>query len=108
LKPNGILSGWFQYRRNTEPAKSLIAYLCFSKLEQLMFLTTIALLVATLLCFAFDPTKLSGVAGVVLLFYLYPLSLTVLFVLGGVAFLFIRYYQWRKCHALPKLPDGRD
>ena len=73
-----------------------------------MFVTTIALVVATLLCFAFDPTKLSGVAGVVLLFYLYPLFLTALFVLGGVAYVLFRYYQRRKCHALPKLPAGRD
>jgi hypothetical protein len=73
-----------------------------------MIVTTIALVVATLLCLAFDATKWLGVAGVVLLFYLYPLLLTALSILGGVAFFLIRYNARRKYHALPKLPPGRD
>lgn len=73
-----------------------------------MIVTTIALVVAALLCLAFDATKWLGVAGVVLLFCLHPLSFTALSVLGGVAYFSFRYYQRRKCHALPKLPDGRD
>lgn len=73
-----------------------------------MIATTIALVVATLLCLAFDATKWLGVAGVVLLFYLYPLLLTALSIIGGVAFFLIRYNTRRKRHELPKLPDGRD
>ena len=73
-----------------------------------MIATTIALVVATLLCLAFDATKWVGVAGVVLLFYLYPLLLTALSILGGVALVFTRYHKRRTCHELPKLPDGRD
>jgi hypothetical protein len=68
----------------------------------------IALVVATLLCLAFDATKWVGVAGVVLLFCLYPLLLTALSILGGVAFFLIRYNTRRKCRELPKLPAGRD
>lgn len=73
-----------------------------------MIATTIALVVATLLCLAFDATKWLGVAGVVLLFYLYPLLLTALSVLGGVALYFTRYNSRRKCNELPKLPAGRN
>jgi threonine/homoserine/homoserine lactone efflux protein len=73
-----------------------------------MIATTIALVVGTLLCLAFDATKWVGVAGVVLLFYLHPLLFTVLSVLGGVALYFARYNSRRKCNELPKLPAGRN
>jgi hypothetical protein len=49
-----------------------------------MFVLT--LLVVTLLCLAFAPTRLIGIASLGLLFYLHPLlctALLVLFVAGG-------------------------
>ena len=73
-----------------------------------MFVTTIAVVVATFLCLLFDATKWIGIAGVVLLFYLHPLLFTVLSVLGGVALYFTRYNSRRKCNELPKLPAGRN
>ena len=69
---------------------------------------TVAVLVATLLCLAFDSTRWIGVAGAALLAYLYPLSFTALVVIGGVAFYYIHYHQRSAHHELPKLPAGRD
>jgi hypothetical protein len=47
------------------------------------------LLVASLLCLAFDSTKLVGLVGMTLVFYLYPPLLVAFLVLGGVGLLFI-------------------
>ena len=49
------------------------------------------LLVASLLCLAFDTTKLFGVVGMTLLFYLYPLLFVVFLILGGVGLFFIHH-----------------
>ena len=47
------------------------------------------LLVASLLCLAFDSTKLVGFVGMTLLFYVYPPLLVAFLILGGVGLLFI-------------------
>ena len=73
-----------------------------------MIAFTVAVLVATLICLTFNTTRWIGVAGAALLAYLYPLSLTALVVLGGVAFYYIHHHQRSKHHELPKLPAGRD
>jgi len=73
-----------------------------------MIVTTIAFVVAGLLCLVFTATRWIGVVGVALLFYLHPLLLTALCVLGGVTYFLIRYYSRRKCNELPRLPAGRD
>ena len=69
---------------------------------------TVAVLVATLLCLAFNTTRWIGVAGAALLAYLYPLSFTALVVIGGITFCYIHHHQRSTPHELPKLPDGRD
>jgi hypothetical protein len=51
----------------------------------------ISLLVASLLCLAFDSTKLIGFAGMTLLFYLYPPLLVAFLILGGVGLIFIHH-----------------
>ncbi len=72
-----------------------------------MIATTLAVLAATVLCFAFDTTRWVGVVGTALLFYLHPVSLTALLVLGGAAFFLTCYYK-RKKHELPRLDSRRD
>ena len=71
---------------------------------------TVAVAVATILCLAFEATRLIGVAlAALLLFlflYLYPLLFTALFILGGVVLCFI--LKRRSSHAIPELPDRRD
>ena len=47
------------------------------------------LLVVSLLCLAFDSTKIAGFVGMTLLFYLYPSLLVAFLVLGGVGLLLI-------------------
>jgi hypothetical protein len=54
-----------------------------------MFVLT--LIVITLLCLAFAPTRLIGVAGLALLFYLYPLWFITLLVLGIAGGFFIHH-----------------
>jgi hypothetical protein len=49
------------------------------------------LLVASLLCLAFDTTKLFGLVGMTLLFYVYPPLLVAFFILGGVGLFFIHH-----------------
>jgi hypothetical protein len=56
-----------------------------------MFVLT--LLVITLLCLAFAPTRLIGVVGLALLFYLYPLLCTALLILGGAGWFFIQHHN---------------
>ncbi len=73
-----------------------------------MLAVTIAIVIATLLCGAFNTTKLIGVAGVALLFYLHPLLFTALLVLGVAIWFLIRYIQRRSKHAVRKLPDRRN
>lgn len=51
-----------------------------------MFIT---LLIVSLLCAAFPPTRLYGMAGMTLLFYLYPPLLVIFLVLGAVGWYFI-------------------
>jgi hypothetical protein len=51
----------------------------------------ITLLVVSLLCTAFPPTRLIGVAGMALLFYLYPPLLVGFLVLGAVGMYFIHH-----------------
>ncbi len=62
-----------------------------------------ALIVATLLCLAFDSTRWLGVVGVVLLFYLHPLLLVVLLVLAVVASLATYFYLRRSKNDVPRL-----
>ena len=69
-----------------------------------MFVFT--LLVVGLLCLAFKPTRLTGVAGLTLLSLVYPLLFVALLVLGGVLY-FIRFYIRRKVYELPKLDSPR-
>ena len=73
-----------------------------------MLEVTIALVLATLLCGAFNTTKLIGVVGVALLFYLHPLLFTATLVLGVVIYFLFRYFKRRKFHATRRLPDRRD
>ncbi len=73
-----------------------------------MLEVTIAIVIATLLCGAFNTTKLIGVAGVALLFYLHPLLFTAAVVLGVAIWFLIRYFKRRKHHAIRKLPDRRN
>ena len=47
------------------------------------------LLVVSLLCLAFDSTKLVGFAGMTLLFYLYPPLFDAFLILGSVGMIFI-------------------
>lgn len=47
------------------------------------------LLVASLLCLAFDSTKLVGFVGMILLFYMYPPLLVVFLILIAFGLLFI-------------------
>jgi hypothetical protein len=47
------------------------------------------LLVASLLCLAFDSTKLIGLVGMTLLFYAYPPLLVAFLIMGGVGLIFI-------------------
>jgi hypothetical protein len=70
-----------------------------------MFVFT--LLVVGLLCLAFKPTRLTGVAGLTLLSLVYPLLFVALLVLGGVFYL-IRFYTRRKCHEVRRLPNRGD
>jgi hypothetical protein len=69
-----------------------------------MFVFT--LLVIGLLCLAFKPTRLTGVAGLTLLSLVYPLLFVALLVLGGVFYL-IRHYTRRKVYELPRLDSPR-
>ena len=55
-----------------------------------MFIT---LLVISLLCLAFDSTRVIGVGGMTLMFYLYPPSLVGFLILGVVRLFFIRRYK---------------
>ena len=73
-----------------------------------MFVFT--LIVIGLLCLAFKPTRLTGVAGLTLLSLVYPLLFVALLVIGGVAFYFIHHHKLkrRKFHELTKLPARRD
>jgi hypothetical protein len=54
-----------------------------------MFILT--LLVITLLCLAFAPTRLIGVAGLALLFYLYPWVVTALLIVSGGGLFFFHH-----------------
>jgi hypothetical protein len=56
-----------------------------------MFMFT--LLVVSLLCLVFDATKLVGLAGMTLLFYLYPPLLVAFLILGGIGLIFIYHYK---------------
>ena len=49
------------------------------------------LLVASLLCLAFNTTRLIGVVGLALLSYQYPLLLIAILILGGVGLFFIHH-----------------
>ena len=51
-----------------------------------MFIFTVIL--TTLLCLAFEPTRLLGIAGLALLIYLFPVMFTALLVVAGAAFIF--------------------
>lgn len=73
-----------------------------------MITTTIALVVAILLCLAFDATTLIGVVGVVLLAYLNPTIFLSLSVLAVVVVVFIYFHKRSSRHGVPKLPDKRD
>ena len=55
-----------------------------------MFAST--LLIVSLMCLAFDSTKLVGFAGMTLLFYLYPPLLVAFLILGSVGLIFT-YHQ---------------
>ena len=44
------------------------------------------MLVASLLCLVFDSTKLAGLVGMTLVFYLYPPLLVAILVLGGIGY----------------------
>jgi hypothetical protein len=70
-----------------------------------MFVFT--LLVVGLLCLAFKPTRLTGVAGLTLLSLVYPLLFVALLVLGGVFYL-IRFYTRRKVYEVRRLPNRGD
>ena len=54
-----------------------------------MFVST--LLVASLLCLAFDSTKLVGFVGMILLFYVYPPLLVAFLIMGCIGMIFIQY-----------------
>ena len=56
-----------------------------------MFVFTV--LIVSLLCLAFDSTRMAGVIGLALLFYLYPLMFILCLVLGGVGAYFIHHHQ---------------
>ena len=75
-----------------------------------MIALTVALVVAALVCLLFDATKLIGVvigvAGIALLFCLYPLLFLIFPILGGVAGYF--YFTRSSNHDVPELPDRRD
>jgi hypothetical protein len=49
------------------------------------------LIVVTLLCLAFAPTRLIGVTGLALLFYLYPWVFTALLMVSGVGLFFFHH-----------------
>jgi hypothetical protein len=55
-----------------------------------MFIT---LLVVSLLCLAFDPTRVIGVVGMTLMFYLYPPLLVGFLILGAVSLFYIHHYK---------------
>ena len=65
-----------------------------------MFAST--LLVASLLCLAFNTTKLFGLIGMTLLFYVYPPFIVAFLILGGVILFFI--HNKEIIHELYKLP----
>jgi len=72
-----------------------------------MFIFT--LLVIGLLCLAFKPTRMTGVAGLTLLALMQPTLFAVSLVVAGIAFLIHKFIQKRrKLHGLSKLPAGRD
>ncbi len=74
-----------------------------------MTVATVAVVVAALLCLAFDTKKFIGVAGVALLIYFHPLLSTAFLVLGVAIFYFIRYHNKRStAHGHSKLPSRRD
>jgi len=54
-----------------------------------MFVSTVFTI--SLLCLAFNTTRLIGVVGLALLSYQYPLLLIALLVLGGVVLFFIHH-----------------
>ena len=56
-----------------------------------MFVFTV--LIVSLLCLAFDSTRMAGVIGLALLFYLYPLMFILCLVLGCVGVYFIHHHQ---------------
>ena len=74
-----------------------------------MIASSLALVVASLLCLAYDTTRSFGIAGIFLLLYLYPWSFLALLILGGaVLFAIRRYHYRRKHHAVSRLRTRRD
>ena len=57
-----------------------------------MFVSTVFAI--SLLCLAFNTTRLIGVIGLALLSYQYPLLLIALLVLGGVGLFFIHHRNY--------------
>ena len=51
----------------------------------------VAIAVITTLCLSFETTRGLGVLGVVAMIYVYPLSILVLMVLGGVGYYFYKH-----------------
>jgi hypothetical protein len=67
--------------------------------------TTLALVVVTGLCFAFSSTRWLGLLGLFLLFTFFPISSSILTLLAGGVFLYVRHHQRSKHHDRKKLHD---
>lgn len=70
-----------------------------------MTTVTIVLIFATLICLAIDTTRWLGVVGLAMLFYLHPLIVFALLILGGAALYFIHRHNRSNNHEQPKLPS---
>ena len=68
----------------------------------------IAVVVASLVCLAFDSSRLIGVLGVLLLVYLHPLLFAVLFVLAVAVACFINPNLRSIYYEFPRLTSRRD
>jgi len=74
----------------------------------MMLEVTVALVVATALGLAFEPARVVGAMGLLLLIFLYPWTFLALSIVGSVAFYFTRFHKRRTYDALPEQRSERD